>query len=83
MSVEDAAEVLPAPEAADPTERSDRLRVIGQLEDRAGDIVRSIGLEGTSVQKTASKARHDRDGRRISRHRSMKRLAELPARMIE
>jgi len=83
VPIEDFAEVLPAPEAADPTERSDMLRVIAELGPREAAIVRAIGLEGADVEDTAARNGMSVVAVRVSLHRSMKRLAALRARMIE
>lgn len=83
LPIEDFAEQLPAPEDADPTERSDMLRLIGKLDGRSAGIVRAIGLDGASVQETGLLYRMTETAVRVSLHRSMKRLAQLRARMIE
>jgi RNA polymerase sigma factor (sigma-70 family) len=83
VPIEDFAELLPAPEAADPTERSDMLRVIGRLDDRAAGIVRAIGLDGATVRETGACYGMTETAVRVSLHRSMKRLAQLRARMLE
>jgi len=83
VPIEDFAEVLPAPDAPDPTERSDMLKVIGELAPREAEIVRAIGLDGENVAETAARHGMTVTAVRVSLHRSMKRLAELRARMIE
>jgi RNA polymerase sigma-70 factor (ECF subfamily) len=83
VPIEDFAELLPAPAAADPTERSDMLRVIGQLDERSAGIVRAIGLDGASVRETGARYGMNETAVRVTLHRSMKRLAQLRARMIE
>lgn len=76
-------EILPAPEAADPTELSDMLRVIAELAPREAAIVRAIGLEGADVEETAARHGMSVVAVRVSLHRSLRRLAALRSRMIE
>lgn len=83
VPIEEFAEFLPAPEQADPTERSDMLRMIARLDERSAGIVRSIGLEGASVRETGARFGMTETAVRVSLHRSMKRLASLRERMIE
>jgi RNA polymerase sigma factor (sigma-70 family) len=83
VPVEDFAEVLAAPEAIDPTERSDIERVIGRLDARSAQIVRAIGLDGASVSETAGALAMTETAVRVALHRAMKKLASLRARMIE
>ena len=83
LPVEDFADVLVAPEAADPTERADLERVIARLDPRSERIVRAIGLDGASVADTARSLSMTETAVRVALHRAMKRLATLRARMVE
>ena len=80
VPIEDFAEVLAAPEAADPTERGDVERVIGRLDPRSARIVRAIGLDGASVAETAGALAMTETAVRVALHRAMRKLARLPRR---
>jgi RNA polymerase sigma-70 factor (ECF subfamily) len=83
LPVEDFADLLPAPEAADPTERSDVERVIARLDPRSARIVRAIGLDGASVAETAGALAMTEAAVRVALHRAMRKLAGFRAEMIE
>jgi RNA polymerase sigma factor (sigma-70 family) len=83
VAIEDFADVLPAAPEADPTERSDAERVIGQLDPRSARIVRAIGMEGASVAETAAALDMTETAVRVALHRGLKKLARLRERMIE
>ena len=83
LPVEDLAEVLAAPEGADPFEASDMARVIDRLEPRAARIVRSIGIDGASAAETGVALGMTEGAVRVALHRALKTLAQLRERMIE
>lgn len=83
LPIEDFAEVLPAPAEADPTERSDALRVIDRLDPRSARIVRAIGIDGASVAETSAALGMTDTAVRVALHRGLKRLAALRQRMVE
>lgn len=83
LPIEDFADVLPAPNALDPTLRSDALRMISELDERSARIVRAIGLEGASVSETGAELGMKEGAVRVALHRSLKKLANLRGRMIE
>jgi RNA polymerase sigma-70 factor (ECF subfamily) len=83
VPVEDFAEVLVAPAAADPTERGDVERVIARLDPRSARIVRAIGLDGASVAETAGALAMSETAVRVALHRAMRKLAGFRAGMIE
>ncbi len=83
VPIEDFAEVLPAEPEADPTERSDALRVIGELDPRSARIVRAIGLDGASISETSAALDMTETAVRVALHRGLKRLAQLRGRMVE
>lgn len=83
LPVEDFADVLPAPDEADPLERRDMERVLGQLDARAQTIVRAIGLDGQSAAETGAQLGMTEGAVRVALHRALKTLARLRERMIE
>ncbi|MCB1395693.1 MAG: sigma-70 family RNA polymerase sigma factor [Rhodobacteraceae bacterium] len=83
LPVDDYAEVLPAPEGPDPFEAQDMDRVIGQLEPRAAQIVRAIGIDGDSAAETGARLGMSEGAVRVALHRALKSLARLRERMIE
>lgn len=83
VPIEDFADVLPAAEAADPTERGDALRVIGALDPRAQRIVRAIGLDGRTIAETSAELDMSEGAVRVALHRALRKLASLRARFVE
>lgn len=83
LPVEDFADVLPAPEGADPFEQHDMDRVLGQLDTRSEAIVRAIGVEGQSAAETGAKFGMTEGAVRVALHRALKSIAQLRERMIE
>ncbi len=83
LPVEDFAEQLAAPEGEDPFEASDMARVIDQLEPRAAQIVRAIGIEGESAAETGARLGMSEGAVRVALHRALKSLSRLRERMIE
>ena len=83
LPVDDYAEVLAAPEGPDPFESQDMERVIDQLEPRAAEIVRAIGIEGASASDVGARLGMSEGAVRVALHRALKGLAHLRERMIE
>jgi RNA polymerase sigma-70 factor (ECF subfamily) len=83
LPIEDLADMLPAPEAADPTERSDVERVLAALDPGSARILRAIGLDGSSTTETAKALGMTEGAVRVALHRALKRLARLSATMTE
>ncbi|MDO9524680.1 MAG: sigma-70 family RNA polymerase sigma factor, partial [Gemmobacter sp.] len=83
VPVEDFAEILPAPDTPDPTERSDMDKIIGMLDPRAADIVRGIGLNGDSFAETGKRLGMTEGAVRVALHRGLKRLAALRERHVK
>lgn len=83
VPIEDFTEVLPADAAPDPTEASDMARMIGLLDDRAGRLVRMIGLEGASVAEAGQALKMTEGAVRVALHRAFKTLAALRERHLE
>ena len=82
LPMEDFAESLPAAEAPDPTVARDIEKVLGQLEPRSADIVRSFGLRGETVAETASRLQMSEGAVRVALH-PLKSIARLRERMME
>lgn len=83
LPVEDLAEVLAAPEGADPFEAQDMERVIDRLEPRAAAIVRAIGIDGDSTAEIGVRLGMSEGAVRVALHRALKSVARLRERMIE
>lgn len=83
LPVEDFAETLAAPEGPDPFEAADAERVIGQLEPRAAQILRAIGIEGASAAEAGARLGMSEGAVRVALHRALKAVAILRERMIE
>lgn len=76
-SIDDFSEVLPAESDEDPTDRLDLDRMIEKLGTRQRDLVRSLSLEGRSVQETAQRLDMTEGAVRVALHRALKTLATL------
>lgn len=83
VPIEDYIEVVPAEEAADPTLAQDIEKVLGQLEPRAADILRGLGLRGETVAETAFRLQMSEGAVRVALHRALKSIARLRERMME
>lgn len=77
LDIADFAEVLAAEPGPDPTAAGDANRLLGQLEPRAAEIVRSIGLQGETPGATGERLRMSEGAVRVALHRAMKRLSFL------
>ena len=83
LPVDDYAEVLAAPEGPDPFESQDMERVIDQLDPRAAEIVRAIGIEGVSASDVGARMGMTEGAVRVALHRALKAVAQLRERMID
>ncbi len=83
VDIDDFGETLAAEPDADPTERADAERVIGELDARSARIVRAIGLEGATVPEVSAALDMTETAVRVALHRGLKKLAALRGRMIE
>lgn len=83
IPIETVEDALVAPAEPDPTEQTDMLRMIGMLDTRAGEIVRSIGIEGASVRETGLRLSMTEGAVRVALHRALKQLASLRKRFVE
>jgi RNA polymerase sigma factor (sigma-70 family) len=75
VSVDDFADVLQAEESGDSIDRLDLDRMIEKLGDRQRDLVRSLSIEGRSVQETAQRLDMSEGAVRVALHRAIKSLA--------
>ncbi len=83
VPIEDMADTLPAPEAADPTAGSDAMRVIGRLEPASAEFVLAIVRQGASIGDLARRFGITEGAARVRLHRATKRLGQLRRSMIE
>jgi RNA polymerase sigma factor (sigma-70 family) len=83
VPIEDMADTLPAPEAADPTDGSDAVRVIGRLEPASAELVLAIVRQGASIRDLALRFGITEGAARVRLHRATKRLGQLRRTMIE
>ena len=83
VPVDDFLEVLAAPAGPDPFEAQDMDRVIDQLDPRAAQIVRAIGIDGDTAADTGARLGMSEGAVRVALHRALKSLASLRERMIE
>jgi RNA polymerase sigma-70 factor (ECF subfamily) len=73
--IDDFADALPAEENENPGDRMDLDRMIDKLGARQRDLVRSLSLEGRSVQETAQRLDMSEGAVRVALHRALKSLA--------
>ncbi|WP_240607918.1 sigma-70 family RNA polymerase sigma factor [Pararhodobacter oceanensis] len=83
LPVDDFLEVLAAPPGPDPLAARDMDRVINELDPRAAQIVRAIGIDGESAADTGARLGMSEGAVRVALHRALKSLANLRERMIE
>lgn len=83
LPVDDFIEVLAAPADPDPFKARDMDRVIDQLEPRAAQIVRAIGIDGESAADTGARLGMTEGAVRVALHRALKTIVQLRERMIE
>ena len=76
IQIDDLAVEIAAP-LSNEADYSDAERLIGQLETRAQHIVRSISLNGKSVDDVASELNMQEGAVRVALHRALARLAQL------
>lgn len=82
LDIGEYSEILRADPDPDPTTASDIDRVVARLTGRAGDIVRAIGIEGTSVAEASSRFGISEGAVRVALHRGLRKLADARAEMI-
>lgn len=77
LAIDDLADFLPAQEAHHSSDRSDIDRLLGKLNDKQKDLVRSLSIEGKSVEETARRLNMKEGAVRVALHRAIKTLAAL------
>lgn len=75
--VDEFADILAADGAEDAQDRGDLDRLIEKLDERPRDLVRSLSVEGRSVQETAVRLNMSEGAVRVALHRAIKSLAAL------
>lgn len=75
--VEDIADVPDADTGTDPLSRHELDRMLGKLNERQRDIVRSLAVEGASVSETARRLGMKEGTVRVTLHRALAALAAL------
>ncbi len=76
VQIDDIVESLADESGTDLSEQRDMDRILGTLEGRQLEIVRSISIEGSSVRETAERLGMSEVAVRVSLHRCLKTLAE-------
>jgi len=77
LDLADFIEILAAEPGPDPTAAGDARRLMDQLEPRAAEIVRAIGLDGETPGAAAERLQMTEGAIRVALHRAMKRLSLL------
>jgi RNA polymerase sigma factor (sigma-70 family) len=77
LPIDDLADILTADGSDDATDRGDLDRLLGGLGERQRDLVRSLSVEGRSVQETAARLKMSEGAVRVALHRAIKALAAL------
>jgi len=76
LPIEDLADILSADGNEESMDRFDLDRMLESLGDRQRDLVRSLSLEGRSVQETAARLNMSEVAVRVALHRAIKALAD-------
>ncbi len=77
LSVDDLADVLPSDADEASSDRSDIDRLLEKLTEKQRDLVRSLSIEGRSVEETALRLNMKQGAVRVALHRAIKTLAAL------
>ncbi len=77
LPIDDLADILTAEGSDDPMDRRDLDRLVGKLGERQQDLVRSLSVEGQSIQETAKRLNMSEAATRVALHRAIKALAAL------
>lgn len=77
LPIDDVAEIPAAERADDGQERYDLDRMLDKLGKRQRDLVRSLSVEGRSIQETAQRLNMNEGAVRVALHRTIKRLAVM------
>lgn len=75
VPIEDFFESLPDETLADPTARSDLERLLEKLTEKQRDLVRSLSIEGHTVEETARRLNMKEGAVRVALHRAIKALS--------
>ena len=82
IDIAEIGEIVPAAPDPDPTEASDRDRILARLDRRSAAIVRAIGLEGASVAEAATRFGISEGAIRVALHRGLRKLSAMRERLI-
>jgi len=77
VAIDDLADMLVAEGDDDAMDRRDLDRLLEKLGERQRDLVKSLSVEGRSVQETAERLRMSEGAVRVSLHRAIKTLAAM------
>jgi RNA polymerase sigma factor (sigma-70 family) len=77
LPIEELSDILGTDGSEEQTNRFDMDRMLERLGDRQRDLVRSLSLEGRSVQETAKRLNMTEVAVRVALHRAIKALAAL------
>ena len=77
LRIDDLADILTAEGNDNSMDRRDLDRLLDRLGDRQRDLVRSMSVEGRSVQETAERLEMSEGAVRVALHRAIKTLAAL------
>lgn len=75
VPIEDVIDTLEAEQPGDDFDRQDVEHLLRKLRDPQQDIVRSISLQGKSIQETAVRLNMNEGAVRVALHRALKSLA--------
>jgi len=77
LPIDDLADILTAEGTDDTMDRQDLDHLVGKLGERQQDLVRSLSMEGHSIQETAKRLNMSEGAVRVALHRAIKALAAL------
>lgn len=77
LPIEEFSELLPEEAKGDPTARGDVERLLEKLTDKQRDLVRSLSIEGHTVEETARRLNMKEGAVRVALHRAIKALSVL------
>ena len=77
LQIDDLADILTAEGNDEAMDRRDLDRLLDRLGERQRDLVRSLSVEGRSVQETAARLNMSEGAVRVALHRAIKMLAAL------
>lgn len=83
IPIEDVADVLPDPGAADPARIYDIDKVLGVIDPRAAEIVRAIGIRGESAAEAGARLNMTEGAVRVALHRALRAIDAKRKRLLE